>query len=127
MASTSDMKNKRKSAKTQDLVEGKDTWVFTDTECKIDRKISFQWNQFFQDLLTRVYQMLLQDDPCMELIKEIYKNISKSGLYRAIANPFILSCLDVVEWMTRKVDHSNMILLNFKENHVARYQPYTIH
>ena len=36
-------------------------------------------------------------------------------------------CLDVVEWMTTKVDHSNTILLNFKEKHVASYQPYTIH
>ena len=30
------MKNKRKSVETQDLVEGKDTWVFTNTECQID-------------------------------------------------------------------------------------------
>ena len=63
--------------------------------------------------------MLLQDDPCMELKKYIYKKISKSGLYRAIAKPFILLCLDVVEWMTRKVDHSNRILLKFEGKHVV--------
>ena len=39
MESTYDMKNKRKSVETQDLVEGKESWEFTDTECKIDWKI----------------------------------------------------------------------------------------
>ena len=58
--------------------------------------------------------MLLQDDQYMEIIKDTYKNISKSGLYRASTNPSILSCRNAVEWMTRKVDHSNKILLNFE-------------
>ena len=119
MASTSNMKNKRKSVEIQDLVKEKEIWVFIDTECKIDRNISFQWNQLFQAFLIGDYQMLLQDDLCMELSKEIYKNISKSELYRAAAKPLILPCLDVVEWMTRKVDHYNKILLNFDGKHVA--------
>ena len=58
------MKNERKNVKTWDLVEGKETWVFIDTKCKIDQKISFQWNQLFQDFLVGDYQMLLQDDLC---------------------------------------------------------------
>ena len=49
------MKIKRKSVETQDLVEGTETWVFTDTECKIDRNISFQWNQLIQDFLIEDY------------------------------------------------------------------------
>ena len=73
------------------------------------------------------YHMLLQDDPCKELSKDIYKNISKSRLYIVVANTLILPCLDVIEWMTRKVDHFNKILLNFEKNQVASYQPYTIH
>ena len=127
MASTSSMKNKRKSVETQGLVEGNETWVFIDTEYKINQKISFQWNQMFQYFLTEYYQMLLQDDLCMELSKDVYKKNSKYGLYRVVAKPLIILCLDVVEWMTRKVDHSNRILLNFEEKHVARYQPYAIH
>lgn len=51
--------------------------------------------------------MLLQDDPCKELSKDIYNNISKFGIYRATTKPLILPCPDVIEWMTRKVDHSN--------------------
>jgi hypothetical protein len=121
------MKNKRKSVEIQDLVKGKETWIFTDTECKINRNILFQWNQLFEAFLTRDYQMLLQDDPFKELSKDIYKNISKYGIYRAATKPLILPCPDVVEWMTRKFDNSNRILLNFKGKHFARYQPYTIH
>ena len=71
--------------------------------------------------------MLLQDYPCMELSKDIYKRISKSELYRAAANALIIPCPNIVEWMIRKMDHSNRILLNLDENHVASYQPYTIH
>ena len=55
MVSTSGMKNKSKSVDARDLVEGKETWVFTDTKCKIDRKISFQHNQLFQAFLMRDY------------------------------------------------------------------------
>ena len=101
--------------------------MFTNIECKIDRNISFEWNQMFQAFLTRDYHMLQQDDLCMELSKEIYKNISKSELYRAAAKPLILLCPHVVEWMTRKVGHSNKILLNLDRKHVASYHPYTIH
>ena len=54
--------------------------------------------------------MLLQDDRCMELGKDIYNNISNSGNYKYVANPLILQCPNVVEWMTRKVDHSSRIL-----------------
>lgn len=36
MESTSDMNNKRNNVETQDSIEGKETWLFTDTECKID-------------------------------------------------------------------------------------------
>lgn len=67
--------------------------------------------------------MLLQDDPCKELRKDIYRNISKSELYRVAAKPLILLCLNVIEGMTRKVDNSNRNILNFKGKQVASYQP----
>ena len=71
--------------------------------------------------------MSLKDDPCIKLRKVIYKNMKNFGLYRAAINPLIFSCPDVVEWMKRKVDHSNRIVLNFDRKHVVSYQPYTIH
>ena len=127
MSSTFGMKNKKKSVETQDLVEGKETWVFIDIECKIDQKISFQCNPLFQAFFTCDYHMLLQYDMCKELSKDIYKNISKFGLYKAVAKPLILLCPDVVEWIPIKVDHSNKILLNFNGKQVVRYHPYIIH
>jgi hypothetical protein len=57
--------------------------------------------------------MLLQDDPCKYLSKDIYNVISKLGLCIATSKPLTLLCPDVVEWMTRKDDYSNMILLKF--------------
>ena len=41
--------------------------------------------------------MMLQDDASTELSKEIYRNIVKSGLHRAVVKTTILSCLDVIE------------------------------
>ena len=41
--------------------------------------------------------------------------------------PLILTCLDIIELMTRRVDHHRRILLNYEGQHVANYQPYWIH
>ena len=69
MESASGVKNKRKNIETQNAVEGNETWMFMDTKCRIDRKISFQWNQLFHVLLNGYYQVILQDDPIIELSK----------------------------------------------------------
>ena len=66
----------------------------------------------FEYFLTGDYYILLQYDSCKELSKDIYKNISKYGLYRVVAKPLILPCPGVFEWMTINVDHSNNIILN---------------
>ena len=66
--------------------------------------------------------MILKYDPSTKLSKRIYWNISKSGIYKARAKPHILPCLDVIEWLTRKVDHESKILLAFEGKHVASYQ-----
>ena len=57
MANSSSMKEKINNVETQDLVEGKEICVFTNIECKIDQKTSFQWNQLFQGFLIGDYQM----------------------------------------------------------------------
>lgn len=66
--------------------------------------------------------MLLQDEPSTEMRKGINKNISRSGLYRATTKPPILPCPDVVEWMTKRIDHESIAILNFEGKHVASYQ-----
>ena len=57
-----------------------------------------------------------------ELSKEIYKNIIKSGLQRAVVKTPVLPCPDVIEWITWKVDHENREILNFLNKSVASYK-----
>ena len=75
-------------------------WIFTDIECQVDKKVVFTWNTLFQVFQTKEFQVFLQDDLSTELRKSIYKNIGKSGIYRAVARTPILSCPDVIEWIT---------------------------
>ena len=67
--------------------------------------------------------MLLQNDASTELSKEIYKNIIKSGLHRATVKTPILPCPDVIEWITRKIDHQHRSILNVEGKVVANYKP----
>ena len=77
----------------------------------------------FQELQTKEFQVLLHDDPSMELSKCIYKNISKFGLHWEATKTLVLPCLDVIEWMTQSINHESRKILNLKDKHVARYQP----
>ena len=120
MASTSYLKSKRKTIK--ELVEKKEIWSFTDTKRRVDKKIALKWNTLFQAFQTKEFQVLLQDDPCMELIIGIYKNISKSGLHQVATKTPILPCTDVIEWMTQRIDNESRTILNFEDKHVASYQ-----
>ena len=88
-------------------------WSFTDTECRVDKKISFKWNTLFQEFQTKVFQVLLQDDPSVELSKGIYKNISKYRLHREASKTPVLHLPNVIEWMTRRIDHESRTILNF--------------
>jgi hypothetical protein len=67
--------------------------------------------------------VLLQNDASTELSKEVYKNIIKSGLHRATVKTPILSCPDVIEWITRKIDHQHRSILNAKGKAMANYKP----
>jgi hypothetical protein len=52
----------------------------------------------------------------------IYKNIAKYGLHRAAARTPVLPCLNVIEWITWKVDHESRSILIFEDKNVASYQ-----
>ena len=60
-------------------VEKQEIWAFTDTECRVDKKIAFKWNTLFQEFQTKQFQVLLQDDLSTELNNDIYKNIPSLG------------------------------------------------
>ena len=65
---------------------------------------------------------MLQDDSSTKLSKDIYKNISKSGLHRAATKTPVLPCPDLIEWMAGRIYHESRIILNFEDDHVANYQ-----
>ena len=66
--------------------------------------------------------MLLQDDVRIELNKEVYKNIIKSGLHQEAIKTLVLPCLDVIEWITRNIDHENRSILNYENKSVSNYK-----
>ena len=66
--------------------------------------------------------MIFQDDLGTELSKGIYKNISRSRLHRATTRTLVLPCPDVIEWMTRRIDHERKNILNFEGKHIASYK-----
>ena len=117
MASNSILKNKRKVVK--EPVKEQGIWIFVDTECWVDKKVIFTWNSLFQEFQEKKFQVLLQDDLSTELIKGIYRNIIKSGLHREASRTLVLPCLDVIEWMTQRIDHQSITIINFE---VSNYQ-----
>ena len=120
MKSESSLRNKRNIV--EERMEKKEMWTFTDTECRVDRKVIFKWNTLFQVFQTKEFQVFLQDDLSTELSKSIYKNIAKSGLHQVSSKTLVLQCLDVIEWITRRVDHERKKILNFKDKNVASCQ-----
>ena len=120
MESKSTFKNKRKTI--EEPAEKQEMWTFTNTECRVDKKIAFKCNTFFQAFQTKEFQFLLQDDLSMELSKYIYNNISKYGLHWAATKTPVLPCPDVIEWMTQRIDHESRTILNFEDKHIANYQ-----
>lgn len=120
MASTSLTKNLKKTV--EELVKENGIWIFADTECKADKKVCYTWTNLFQAFQDKDFLMLLQDDASTKLSKEIYRNILKLGLHRAAMKTLILPCLDVIELITRKVDHQHRSILNFEGKIVASYK-----
>jgi hypothetical protein len=121
MASSSMTKNLNKTVEESIKEDG--IWIFSDTECKADKKVCYTWTTLFQAFQDKDFVVLLQNDASTELSKEIYKNIIKSGLHRATVKTPVLSCPDVIEWITRKIDHQHRSILNAEGKVVAKYKP----
>ena len=113
MASSSMTKNISKTV--EDSIKEDGIWTFSDTECKTDKKLCYTWTALFQEFQDKDFVVLLQNDASTELSKEVYKNIIKSGLHRATIKTPILSCPDVIKWITRKINHQHRSILNEKQ------------
>ena len=105
MASNSLINNLNKTVEESIKEDG--VWIFSNTECKANKKVCYTWKSLFQAFQDKEFVVLLQNDASTELSKEIYKNIIKSGLHGATVKTPILPFLDVVEWITRKIDHQH--------------------
>ena len=121
MASSSMTKNINKTV--EESIKGDGIWIFSDTECKADKKLCYTWTALFQAFQDKYFFVLLQNDASTELSKEVYKNSIKSALHRATVKTPILSCPDVIEWITRKTDHQHRSILNAEGKDVANYKP----
>lgn len=82
-------------------------WIFVDTECWVDKNVTFTWNSLFQTFQDKEFKVLLQDDISTQLSKEIFKNIIKPGLHQVVVKTPVLPCPDVIEWITWKLDNEN--------------------
>ena len=67
MASTSMIKNKGKVV--EEPIKEHGIWIFADTECIVDKKVTFTWNSLFQEFQDKEFLMLVQDDVSVELSK----------------------------------------------------------
>ena len=105
MASSSLTKNLNNTVEESIKEDG--VWIFSNTECKADKKVCYTCTSLFQAFQDKEFVVLLQNDVNTELSKDIYKNIIKSGLHSATVKTPILPCSDVVEWITRKIDHQH--------------------
>ena len=66
--------------------------------------------------------MLLEDDVSTKISKEVYRNIIRSRLHRAALKTLVLPCPDVIEWITRKINHQHQSILNHEGKSVASYK-----
>ena len=70
MASTSLTKNQKKIV--EDPIKENGIWIFTNTECKADKKVCYTWTSLFQEFQDKEFAVLLQDDASTKIRKEIY-------------------------------------------------------
>ena len=76
MASSSMTKNLNKTVEESIKEDG--IWIFSDTECKVDKKVYYTWTTLFQAFHDKDFVVLFKNDATTELSKEIYKNVIKS-------------------------------------------------
>jgi hypothetical protein len=57
MAVNSMLKSKRNISEEPTKEQG--MWIFADTECRVDKKVTFTWNSLFQAFQYKEFQILL--------------------------------------------------------------------
>jgi len=52
----------------------------------------------------------------------VYNITIKFELHRAVVKTLVLPCPDVIEWITRKIDHENRSIINYEDKSVSHYK-----
>lgn len=73
MASTLLIKNLKKTV--EEPIKENGISIFTDTECKADKKVCYTCASLFKAFQDKEFTVLLQNDASTELSKDIYQNI----------------------------------------------------
>ena len=119
--SSSLTKNLNKTVK--ESIKENGIWIFSDIECKADKKVCYTSTSLFQAFQDKEFVVLLQNDASTELSRDIYRNIIKLGLHRAAMKTLVLPCLDIIKWITKRIDHQHRSILNIDRKVVANYNP----
>ena len=61
------MKNKGKAI--EEPIKDHVIWIFSDTECRVDKKVAYTWNSLFRAFQGKYFLMLLQDHVSTKLTK----------------------------------------------------------
>ena len=85
MASSSLTKNLNKKVKESIKEDG--VWIFSDTECKVDKKVCYTWTSLFQAFQDKDFVVLLQNDASTELSKEFTRISSNQGCTELQSRP----------------------------------------
>ena len=72
MASTSLTKDQKKTV--EDPIKDNGIWIFTDTECKVDRKLCYTWTSLFQEFQDKEFVVLLQEDASCQVNDALRSN-----------------------------------------------------
>ena len=88
----------------------------------MDKKVIFSWNSLIHAFQDKEFNLLLEDYISIELGKDIYRNIIKSGLHLEAIKTLVLPCPDVIEWITQKIDHENREILNLEDKSVSNWK-----
>ena len=115
--------NKNQNKIVEEPIKENGICIFTDIECKADKKVCYTWTSLFQAFEDKEFVVLLQNDARTELSKEIYLNIVKLGLHQTTVKTPILSCPNVIELISKKIDHQHQSILYFKGTVVSHYKP----
>ena len=67
----SSLQTKNVNITVEESIKEDGVWIFSNTECKVDKKVCYTWTSLFQAFQDKDFVVLLQNDASTEFSKEI--------------------------------------------------------